>query len=97
MRRVLRKSAAKKKAAKRPAAKKAVVKRIAAKKVAAKRAASAPKATSNAPSNGGENPGALSRVTRVAKELAQQTTTAVSEGVEKVKEMGGSLVERVTG
>jgi len=94
LRRVLRKSAAKKKAAKRPAAKKAVVKRIAAKKVAAKRAASA---SSNAPSNGGENPGALSRVTRVAKELAQQTTTAVSEGVEKVKEMGGSLVERVTG
>jgi hypothetical protein len=36
-------------------------------------------------------------VTRVAKELAQQTTTAVSEGVEKVKEMGGSLVDRVTG
>jgi hypothetical protein len=48
-------------------------------------------------SSGGDNTSALSRVTRVAKELAQQTTTAVTEGVEKVKEVGGSLVDRVTG
>jgi len=87
-RRVAKKIAPKKKAAKRPA------KKAAAKKPAKR--ASAPKASS-AQSNGGENSGALSRVTRVAKELAQQTSTAVTEGVEKVKEMGGSIVERVTG
>ena len=63
---------------------------------------SAPKApvstmTVSVSSSGGDNTSALSRVTRVAKELAQQTTTAVTEGVEKVKEVGGSLVDRVTG
>jgi hypothetical protein len=31
------------------------------------------------------------------KEVAQQATTAVSEGMETVKEMGENLVERVTG
>ena len=38
----------------------------------------------------------ISRVTRVAKELAQQATSAVAEGVEAIKEAGGSLVDRVT-
>jgi hypothetical protein len=38
----------------------------------------------------------LSRVTRVAKEVAQQATTAVTEGVETLKELGENLVERVT-
>jgi hypothetical protein len=36
-------------------------------------------------------------VTRVAKEVAQQATTAVTEGVEQLKELGENLVERVTG
>jgi hypothetical protein len=35
-------------------------------------------------------------VTRVAKEVAQQATTAVTEGVETLKELGENLVERVT-
>jgi hypothetical protein len=30
------------------------------------------------------------------KEVAQQATSAVSEGVESVKEMGENLVDRVT-
>jgi hypothetical protein len=33
----------------------------------------------------------------VAKEVAQQATTAVTEGVETIKELGGTIVERVTG
>ena len=38
----------------------------------------------------------IARVTRVMKEVAQQATSAVSEGMETVKEMGENLVERVT-
>lgn len=40
---------------------------------------------------------ALSRVTRVAKEVAHQATSAVSDGVESIKEFGEGLVDRVTG
>jgi hypothetical protein len=36
-------------------------------------------------------------VTRVAKEVAQQASTAVSEGVESLKEFGENIVDRVTG
>jgi hypothetical protein len=36
-------------------------------------------------------------VTRVAKEVAQQATTAVSEGVETLKEFGENIVDRVSG
>jgi hypothetical protein len=39
----------------------------------------------------------LARVKRVAQEVAQQATTAVTEGVETLKELGENLVERVTG
>lgn len=42
----------------------------------------------------GDSP--ISRVTRVAKEIAHQATSAVAEGVEAIKEAGGSLVDRVT-
>lgn len=42
-------------------------------------------------------PAPIARVTRVAKEVAQQATSAVTGGVEAIKEMGESLVERVTG
>jgi hypothetical protein len=38
----------------------------------------------------------MSRVTRVAKEVAQQATTAVSGGIETVKEFGESMIDRVT-
>jgi len=39
----------------------------------------------------------MARVTRVAKEVAQQASTAVTEGLETVKEFSGSIVDRVTG
>ena len=42
----------------------------------------------------GDSP--IARVTRVAKELAHQATSAVAGGVETIKEAGGSLVDRVT-
>jgi len=36
-------------------------------------------------------------VTRVAKEVAQQATSAVTEGVETLKELGENIVDRVSG
>lgn len=42
----------------------------------------------------GDSP--IARVTRVAKEIAHQATTAVTGGVEAIKEAGESLVDRVT-
>jgi len=36
-------------------------------------------------------------VTRVAKEVAQQATNAVTEGVETLKELGENIVDRVSG
>jgi len=38
----------------------------------------------------------MKRVTQVAKEVAQQATAAVSEGVESLKDLGESLMDRVT-
>jgi hypothetical protein len=38
----------------------------------------------------------IARVGRVAKEVAQQATTVVSEGVETLKELGENIVDRVT-
>jgi hypothetical protein len=35
-------------------------------------------------------------VTRVAKEVAQQAGAAVTEGVESLKELGESLMDRVS-
>jgi hypothetical protein len=85
-----KKSAKKKKAsAKRAAAKKA-------KKAAPKRA-SAKKAVVKRPAAKKPSRNPITRVTRVAKEVAQQASTAVSEGVETLKELGESLVDRVTG
>jgi hypothetical protein len=87
--------------AKRPVAKSAGKKAAAPKRNAGVRKpaqSGASSANSSASANGGgESSNALTRVTRVAKELAQQTTTAVTEGVEKMREMSGSLVDRVTG
>jgi hypothetical protein len=39
----------------------------------------------------------LARVTRVAKEVAHQASSAVTEGVESLKEFGETIVERVSG
>lgn len=39
----------------------------------------------------------MNRVTRVAKEVAQQAATAVTEGVDVVRDFGESLIDRVTG
>ena len=70
-------------------------------KKSAKKGATAAKRPAKAPakrSSGGRKSGsALSRVTRVAKEVAHQATTAVSEGVETIKEFGEGIVDRVTG
>jgi hypothetical protein len=63
-------------------------------KKAAKRAPAKKAPQTNAAS---ESTNPLSRVARVAKEIAHQTTVAVTEGVDKVKEVSGSIVERVTG
>jgi hypothetical protein len=35
-------------------------------------------------------------VTRVAREVAQQATSAVTEGVETIKDFGEGIVDRVT-
>jgi hypothetical protein len=76
----------KKSSAKRPAIKKSAAKRPAAKKSSAK--SGAKKAPRRSP---------IARVTRVAKEVAQQASTAVTEGFETVKEFGESMMDRVTG
>ena len=86
-------AASKKSSAKRPAIKKRAAKRPAIKKSAVKRGA-------KRSSSGGQKAptrSPIARVTRVAKEVAQQASTAVTEGIETVKEFGGSIVERVTG
>jgi hypothetical protein len=87
------KRGASKKSAKRPAIKKSAAKRPAIKKAAAKRSGSEKRSAS-----GGQKatPSPMARVTRVAKEVAQQASTAVTEGFETVKEFGGSIVDRVT-
>ena len=88
------------KAAKRgpqKAAKKSVAKKAAPKKMAPKKAAKRAPAKKRTPaSSSSENSNPLSRVARVAKEIAHQTTVAVSEGVDKVKEVSESIVDRVT-
>ena len=81
-------AAPKKASAKRPAIKKKSAKRPAVKKSAAKRS----------PAGGQQaaSPSPIARVTRVAKEVAQQASSAMTEGIETVKEFGGSIVDRVT-
>lgn len=87
--------ALKKKSAKK---KKAPAKRAAAKKAKkAPKRASAKKAVIKRPAAKKPSRNPITRVTRVAKEVAQQASTAVSEGVETLKEFGESLVDRVTG
>lgn len=90
-----KKAAKPKKAARRGPQKAA--KKNAPKKSAPKKAAKRAPAKKRAASTNTESGNPLSRVARVAKEIAHQTTVAVSEGVDMVKEMGGTIVERVTG
>ena len=90
------KNAAPKKAAKRGPQRTA--KKTEPKKVAQKKTANRAPAKKRAPASATtETANPLSRVARVAKEIAHQTTVAVTEGVDKVKEMGGTIVDRVTG
>ena len=102
---MMKKSGAKKQASAKKAAKpaaKSAAKRgpqRAAKKSAPKKAVAirgpAKKKSGGSKSTTTKNP--LSRVARVAKEIAHQTTVAVSEGVDKMKEMSETIVDRVTG
>jgi hypothetical protein len=87
-------AASRKSSAKRPAIKKRAAKRPAIKKSAVKRGG-AKRSSSGGQKAATRSP--IARVTRVAKEVAQQASTAVTEGFETVKEFGGSIVERVTG
>ncbi len=87
------KRGATKKSTKRPAIKKSAAKRPAIKKGAAKR--SMTRSSGGGQKAASQSP--MARVTRVAKEVAQQASTAVTEGLETVKEFSGSIVDRVTG
>jgi hypothetical protein len=89
------KRGATKKSTKRPAIKKSAAKRPAIKKAAAKRSGGVTRSFGGAQKAASQSP--MARVTRVAKEVAQQASTAVTEGLETVKEFSGSIVDRVTG
>jgi hypothetical protein len=62
----------------------AAKKKAAPKKTAVKRAAPKPRRSP------------LVRVKQVAQEVVQQATTAVSEGVEAIKDISETIVDRVT-
>jgi hypothetical protein len=89
-----RKSAARKSsargAAKRGGAKKSAVKKSSAKRSTAKR-------SSAKRSGGGRKNSPLDRVKRVATGVVEQAQTAVSHGVDAVKELGENIVDRVSG
>jgi hypothetical protein len=78
------------------AAKKAAPRKAAPKKAAKKAPAKKAPVRKRTPVSS-ESANTLSRVARVAKEIAHQTTVAVTEGIDKAKEVGGSIVDRVTG
>jgi hypothetical protein len=67
--------------------KKAAPKKSAVKRAAPKRASVKSAAPTRSP---------LVRVKEVAQEVVQQATTAVTEGVETLKDFGGTIVDRVT-
>jgi hypothetical protein len=89
------KRGATKKSTKRPTIKKSAAKRPAIKKGAAKRGGGVTRSSGGGQKAASQSP--MARVTRVAKEVAQQASTAVTEGLETVKEFSGSIVDRVTG
>jgi hypothetical protein len=89
-----RKGAAKKSSA-RGATSRGGAKRGGAKKGGAKRS-SAKRSTAKR-SGGGRKTSPLDRVKRVATGVVEQAQTAVSHGVDAVKELGENIVERVSG
>lgn len=76
-------------------AKSAKKKRPTAKKTMRGKTSGTARGGSAAPKRSRKSP--ISRVTRVAREIGEQATTAVSEGVDAIKEIGETLVDRVTG
>jgi hypothetical protein len=76
---------ARKRAVKKAVVKKAVVKKAVVKKAATKRAGAKRKSSP------------LARVKRVATGVVEQAQSAVTHGVEAVKELGENIVERVSG
>jgi len=42
-------------------------------------------------------PAPIARVTRVAQEVAKEAGSAVAAGMEAIKDLGSSVVDRVTG
>ena len=96
-------------AAKKMASSKRSASATSARKASAKKASARPKsvkaaARKRAPVSGALNSVAkavrespVDRVARVATEVAQQATHAVSEGVDALKELGTNLVDRVAG
>lgn len=87
-----------------PAIKKSDAKKSAMKKSSSKRSSSA-RGKSSTPAKRRGKPASKSmspkspieRVTRVAKEVAQQAATVMTEGVDVVRDFGESLMDKVTG
>jgi hypothetical protein len=69
--------------------KKSAAKRSSAKRSTAKR--------SSAKRSGGRKTSPLARVKRVATGVVEQAQSAMTHGVEAVKELGENIVERVSG
>ena len=85
-----------KKSARRGGMKKSAARKGGMKKSARKggaKKAGARKASARKRSGGRQS--AVARVKRVAREVAQQATVAVTSGVDTIREFGGNLVERV--
>jgi hypothetical protein len=83
-----KRSAAKRSAAKRPAGKRSTAKRSTAKTKSVRKPSVRRAGVSSRRSP-------MARVTRVAKEVAQQATIAVTESVDALKELGETLMDRV--
>jgi hypothetical protein len=82
--------------AKKTSARKASAKRGGAKKSAAKKKSATRRPTTrSASAKSRKSP--MQRVSSVAKQVAQQAQAAVVGGVEALREMGGSIAERVGG
>jgi hypothetical protein len=81
------------------ATRRAIAKRVAAKKSTASKASKALKAqvkkTVSTVKRKSKSP--LERITTVAVQVAHQAQTAVSEGVDHLREMGENIAERVSG
>jgi hypothetical protein len=82
-----KRGAAKRGGTKRGGTKRGGMKRSSARKSASRRGtASSSRSTKRSP---------VARVKRVTREVVQQATTAVSSGVETLRDLGGNIVDRV--